>query len=436
MTRFKIKNLQEWKSSSYRKPLIVRGARQVGKTWLVRKFGKEFKSFVEINFEREPELKEIFSRGLKPQRIIKELSAVVGTMIKPGETLLFFDEIQDALNALKSLRYFYEEMPDLHLIAAGSLLGFSLDKVPTGVGRISYLNMYPMSFGEFLIASGNELMRESIFSQEKDEPLPEVLHKKLIDLTRIYFLIGGMPAVVEAYISTGDFLLCQKIQSDIINSFVDDFVKYSKENEISHLDRVFTSIPAQLGNKYIYNKVDKNIRSVHFSKALGLLETAGLVYKIYHSKADGCPLNARINTSIFKVVLFDTGLLQSMLNVDLKLWMTDVDLSAVNKGDIAEQFVAQELAFYTEAGKFSNLYYWQREKRGSSAEIDYIIDLKGQVVPVEVKANTQGGMKSMHLFLKEKKLSHGLKISKYPFSFANNIQTIPFYGIEKIFKNY
>ena len=189
----------------------------------------------------------------------------------------------------------------------------------------------------------------------------------------------------------------------------------------------------QSGNKFVYSKVNKDIRSYHFSNALDLLETAGLIYKIYHSKGDGSPLGARMNSSRFKVIMFDTGLFQNMLNIDLKVWMTNVDISRINNGNVAEQFVGQELAALTNASKHSNLFYWHKEKRGSMAEIDYLLDLKNQIIPVEVKANIKGGMKSMHMFLKEKKSEYGIKISKYPFSFDNKIQTIPFYGIENIF---
>lgn len=433
MRRDCIKQLHEWKTALYRKPLVVKGARQVGKTWLIREFGKSFPSFVEINFEREPEYAEIFKRGLDPKRIIMELGAALGDEILPGQTLLFFDEIQQAPSAVKSLRYFYEELPELHIVAAGSLIGFVIDKIPTGVGRLSYLNLYPMTFAEFLTATGNDPARKRILSSAGERPLPVILHKKLLDLCRVYFLIGGMPAVVAAYVEKGDFKICQSIQTDILKSFTDDFVKYSKDAQIPHLNRIFSSVPLQLGNKFVYSRADRETRSHYLSAALELLETAGLLHRIYHTKTEGLPLNAGINSSRFKAILFDTGLLQRMTNVDLKLWMTDVDLCAVNNGAIAEQFAGQELAAYTGAGKFAEMCHWRREKRGSTAEIDYLIELSGRIVPVEVKANVQGGMKSMHMFMNEKRIDFGIKISKYPFSFDGKIKTVPFYGIEELF---
>ncbi len=433
MNRDKLGNLRTWRGQAYRKPLIIKGARQVGKTWLVRKFGEEFEEFIEINFERYPEYDEIFNRGLDPKKIISEISAATGNVITPGKSLLFFDEVQQSPNAFKSLRYFYEELPQLHLIAAGSLLGFTIEMVSTGVGRVSYLNLYPLTFGEFLDATGNEQLRNRILTTDSNEKLLEIHHSKLLDLLREYYLIGGMPSVISAFINTSDLHLCQKIKSEIIQSFIDDFVKYAKDAEIPYLKNVFTAIPLQLGQKFVYSKIESGVRSYHFNKALDLLETAGLVYKIYHSKADGIPVQARINLSRFKVILFDIGLLQEMLKVDLQLWMTTVDIATVNQGAIAEQFVGQELAAYSSVGKFSNLTYWHREKRGSLAEVDYLLEHKGKVVPIEVKSNIQGGMKSMHSFLKERQCDLGIKISKYPFSFDGTVKTIPLYAVEKLF---
>lgn len=433
MKRDKLEKLRAWRDEPYRKPLIIKGARQVGKTWLVRKFGEEFEEFIEINFERNPEYDEIFNRGLDPQKIISEISAATGKVITPGKSLLFFDEVQQSPNAFKSLRYFYEELPQLHVIAAGSLLGFIIQKVSTGVGRVSYLNLYPLTFGEFLHATGNEQLRNRIMALDTDEILLEIHHIKLLDLVREYMLTGGMPGVISAFVDTGNIHRCQEIKSEIIQSFIDDFVKYAKAAEIPHLKNVFTAIPFQLGQKFIYSKIGAGVRSYHFSKALDLLETAGLVYKVYHSKADGIPVQARINSSRFKVILFDVGLLQQMLKVDLKLWMTTVDIAAVNKGAIAEQFVGQELAALISAGKFSNLTYWHREKRGSIAEVDYLFEKEGVIYPIEIKSSVQGGMKSMYAFLKEKHSNLGIKISKYPFSFDGTIRTIPLYAVEKLF---
>ncbi len=411
---------------------MIKGARQVGKTWLVCEHGKSYETFVEFNFEKEPELTELFERKLDPRKIIQELSAVAGQRIEPGRTLLFFDEVQQSLPAVKSIRYFYEELPELHLIAAGSLLNTVLDKVPTGVGRVSYLNLYSMCFSEYLQAAGESLLLERLRSQDLAEPLPLIHHEKLLDHVRKYMLLGGMPAVLARYFKDGDILACQEIQSEVLQSFFDDFHKYAEKSEIHHLASVFRSVPVQLGQKFKHTKVDPSARSRVISRALSLLEMAGLVHKIYHSSADGVPLSARIRSNRFKVILFDTGLAQRMLNVDLRKWMTDVDISAINKGAIAEQFVGQELAALSEAGPLRPLTYWHREARSSNAEVDYLLESGDRILPLEVKEGAQGGMKSLHLFLKEKRQTRGIKVSRYEFSDDGTVITIPFYALERL----
>lgn len=433
LKRDKLNQLIQWRTAEIRKPLIVRGARQVGKTSLVREFAKSFSSFVEINFEKQPQFSGIFKLDLDPKRILSELSLATGKKIQPGETLLFFDEIQQSPEAYKSLRYFYEELPQYHLIAAGSLLGFLIENVSTGVGRVSYLDLYPLTFGEYLDAMGASLLRQKILNLDLDTPLLEIHHHKLLQLVKSYMLIGGMPAVVSAFVEKQDYLICQRIQDELIKSFSDDFVKYAKISETPYLNKVFSSIPGQIGKKFIYSRVDRSIRSHHFSKSLNLLETAGIVYKVYQSKASGLPLQSQIKSSAFKVIFFDIGLLQRLMKINLEMWVSSDNIETAYKGAIAEQFVGQELATLTEASKLNNLVYWHREERNSSAEVDYILDINRDVIPVEVKSNIQGGMKSMALFLKEKRKSLGIKISKYPFSYSKNIRTIPFYAIEKIF---
>lgn len=432
MKRDKLAALVAWKNDPHRRPLLVKGARQVGKTWLVREFGRSFADFVEFNFERQPALKELFSRDLRPVRLISELSAVAGRRIEPGRTLVFLDEAQACPDSLASLRYFHEEAPGLHVVAAGSLLNMVLDKVPTGVGRVTYLHLYPLSFGEFLDAAGETLLRERIRSQRLWEPLAAIHHDHLLDLVRNYMLLGGMPAVLSRYFADRDFLACQAMQDDLTTSFLDDFHKYAREAEIQWLAAVFRSVPVQLGRKFKYAAVDPGVKSLHLSRALDLLEMAGLVHKTVHSAADGVPLSARLRSNRFKVVFFDTGLAQRLLNVDLSHWMTDVDFEVVNGGAIAEQFVGQELAALCDSGPLRPLVYWHREARSSSAEVDYLLERKGDILPVEVKKGAQGGMKSMHLFLREKGRKRGIKVSKHGFSDDGTILTIPFYAVERL----
>jgi predicted AAA+ superfamily ATPase len=419
-------------SQTGRRPLLIKGARQVGKTWLVREFAKTFDTFVELNFEREPALGSLFERQRDPRRLVQEIAAFARTPITPGKTLLFFDEVQQSLAAIRSIRYFYEELPALHLVAAGSLLNTVLEKVPTGVGRVSYLHLYPLCISEFLDAAGESILLERVRAQDPVEALPTVHHERLLDLVRMYMLLGGMPGVLAQYFRDGDILACERIQSDLLESFVDDFHKYAKEADIHHLAAVFRSVPLQLGQKFKYVTVDPAVRSRVFARALSLLEMAGIVHKVYQTAADGIPLAARIRSSRFKVLFFDVGLAQRLLAVDLAQWMTNVDISSVNRGAIAEQLVGQELAALFDAGPLAPLTYWHRETRGSSAEVDYVLELDRSIVPIEVKEGTQGGMKSLHLFLKEKKQPRGVKISKYGFSDDGTVATVPFYAIERL----
>ena len=432
MKRDKFNYLVKWREQSFRKPLIIQGVRQVGKTWLVREFGKLFPTFVEFNFEKNPEYSEIFKKSLNPKEILADLGAVIGKKIIPGEALVFFDETQEAPEVLKSLRYFYEECPQLHLISAGSLLGFSRTKIPIGVGRVSFMNLYPLTFGEFIAGAGHTELRQKILNQPDGEPLLNIHHTKLLTLMRNYLLIGGMPAVAKVFFEESDFIICQNIQLDIIKALHRDFANYSKSTNIPFLRQIFNSVPIQLGKKFMYSRVNPEIRSVKLSSALDSLESAGIVYKIYHSKVEGIPLQSSINPNRFKVVFFDIGLVQRLLNVDLKYWMTDVDIMQANRGAIAEQFVGQELIAYLSIDKFSPLHYWQREKRNSSAEIDYLIESGQDIIPIEVKSGAQGGLKSINIFMKEKKVRYGIKVSQQSFDDRGKIKSVPLYAVEKL----
>jgi len=431
--RFKLEVLQAWKSKKNRKPLIIKGARQVGKTWLAREFGRDFDNFVELNFEREPQLDQIFRGSLDPRGILRDLTAVAGRQIRPSESLLFLDEVQQSPAALKSLRYFHEELPELHVVAAGSLLNMVLDKVPTGVGRVNYLQLYPLCFSEYLEAAGEIELHRLLADQSVSEPLLDLHHQRLLGHVRNYMLLGGMPGVLDYFFREDDFAGCIEIQDDLIQSFFDDFHKYAKESEIEYLAAVFRSVPLQLGRKFKYVSVDPSIRSRYLSSASSLLELAGLLHKVYHSSADGLPLASRIRLNRFKVILFDTGLALRLLNVDPREWVLDHSLAAGTRGAIAEQFVGQELAAWQETDPRTPLTYWHREARGSNAEVDYLYERAGSIWPIEVKQGTRGGLKSLRLFLAEKGQTRGIKISSFGFSDDGTVVTIPFYAIDKLF---
>jgi len=427
------KYLNEWKEENSHKVILLRGARQVGKTYTVRKLGKTFKRFLEINFEEEKDLRLIFQGSLNPQNICEKLSAFFAVPIIPGETLLFFDEIQVCPEALSSLRFFYEKMPGLHLIAAGSLLEFALSEIPSqGVGRIQSFFMYPMSFVEFLIANDAKAIVEFVDKSNIQNPLDELFHNKLIEYLKTYLFIGGMPEIVQTYIESKDLLLCQKRLDSLLITLRDDFAKYKRKSPVRRLREVLDSAVFQAGNKFKYSNIESSSRSQDLKDALDLLLQAGLAYKIYHTSAQGLPLGAQINIKKFKIILFDIGIHQRLLGLDLRSYLLSENFQGINKGNIAEIFVGLELMSNGPAHTGQQLFYWHRESRGSNAEIDYLIQRVGHVVPVEVKAGTKGQMQSMNIFLKSHGSKYGIRVSLENFSEYENIKVFPLYAVYKM----
>jgi len=433
MKRIIDQQLVNWKTMPSRKALLIRGARQVGKTYSVRNLGNTFTNFLEVNFESDKDVHSIFEGNLDPEEIGMKLSAYYNVPIQDGNTLLFFDEIQNCIPAISSLRFFYEKRPDLHLIATGSLLEFALEEIPSfGVGRIESLYMYPLSFDEFLIALGEEALYEIKKNATAIDALEFVFHKKLLNYLRQFLLIGGLPEVVSTFITTKDIIQTQKILDIIIEGLNDDFSKYKKRVPVSRIRDVFDSVIHQSGGKFVLSKVGGNYNYKQLKEALQLLEMAGLVYKVSHTPANGLPLGAQVNPKKIKVVLFDHGIFQRILGLELskKLLLDDYDF--VNKGSIAEQFVGLELTKYSSNDKSNRLYYWHREKRGSSAEVDYIIHKETDILPLEVKSGTTGKMQSLHLFMKEKQSNYGVRISLENFNKYDDIIVFPLYAVENI----
>ncbi len=428
MKRELYSNLREWKDDQLRKVLILKGARQVGKSYLVREFGKEFNNFVEINFDSDRIISKVFDTDLDPIRIVNDISNTVGKEIVPGKTLLFFDEIQESENALKSLRYFYEKMPDLHLIAAGSLLDFMLSSIGIPVGRVQILYLYPLSFKEFVVAKDKQFLLDSI-NKESLNNLAVPIHKKMLRLWSEYMAVGGMPEVVFVWIKFNSLKKCRKIQEQLIETYRQDFEKYAKKNQIQLVEMVFAASSALIGKKFVYSSIDSGLRSRDIKPALNLLEKAGIIYKIIHSSSGILPLKANIKPEFFKIILLDIGLTQAMLDLDVSNWLIDYD-DGMNKGAIVEAFVGQELLAYSEPEKKAELFYWAREKRGSSAEIDYVISHEGFPLPIEVKSGKSIKMKSMEIFLKEKKSSkYGVHFSQLDYGINGNIQRFPIYSV-------
>jgi predicted AAA+ superfamily ATPase len=282
-------HLKTWHTDGDRKPLLLRGARQVGKSYLARELGREFPDFIEINFELEPELKLLFEKDLDPVRITRDLAIALGKDITPGETLLFLDEIQECPKAITALRYFYEKMPLLHIIAAGSLLEFTIEELGIPVGRVIPLYLYPLSFMEFLTASGNERLRHEILHHDPAAEFPEILHNKLLGLIGEYMAVGGMPEAVQKWIETGNFKACLKVHQLLIETYRQDFAKYAKKRKQEYVEMVFDSIPRLLGKKFVFTAVSPHVRARELRPALELLAKAGVVHIVYHSAANGFP---------------------------------------------------------------------------------------------------------------------------------------------------
>lgn len=429
MKRDLSEKLNLWADTKNSKPLILRGPRQVGKSWLAQNLGEKFQNFVEINFEMQPEIKIFFENNLNPAEIILNISNYLQVEISPGNTLLFLDEIQQAPRAITALRYFYEKMPELHVIAAGSLLEFELRNISIPVGRVSFYYVYPLSFSEYLTALGNNHLRAMIKNNNFSK-LGEPFHEKLLQEVRNYTIIGGMPEVVNEYSKSFNLQNCMNIQSDILQTYITDFHKYAKKSQLKYLSKLFTTIPNQSGQKFKYSNVDKNIKSTVLNQALDLLEMAGIIYKVYHSNSNGIPLGAETNLSKFKVMFFDIGLTQRILNLDYNQFLLSSDIFLIHNGAIAELMVGLELIGYTNPREKSAIFYWHREKRSSNAEIDYVIAVNNIIIPIEVKSAATGSMKSLKIFMDSKCSEFGVKISTASYSFHNSVLSIPFYGIE------
>jgi len=431
-------HLESWKRSVFRKPLLLRGARQVGKSSSVREFGKGFDHFLEINFEKREnqDAKKIFERSSSPKRIADELFAMFGIPVVAGKTLLFLDEIQACIAVIASLRFFYEEMRDLHVIAAGSLLEFVLEEIPSfGVGRIRSLFMYPFSFDEYLRAMGFSALADTVKKSSPEQPISDILHHQCLHHLLRHIVIGGMPEVVAAYSKGGSLQDCQQILDDLATTYDDDFAKYKTRIPSSRLREVFLSVMEQTGKKFVYSHASPSIKHEHIKEAIELLTNAGLVYPITHTSANGAPLAAELNHKFQKYAVFDTGIMQRFSGLDISRILLGDTLEQVNKGSIAELFVGLEIIKSMHRNQPARLYYWQRGQRGSQAEIDYMAQIGSQIIPIEVKAGTRGAMQSLHLFMKEKNSAKGIRTSLENFGKLDKIDIYPMYAISNIFEN-
>ena len=426
MKRLADLELERWKNSPHRKPLLLRGARQVGKTYAARKLGKKFKWFIEINFEMHPDIGSIFKKDLDATRIARDLSYFFNTPIEAGKTLLFFDEVQEQPEVITSLRYFYEQMPELHLIAAGSLVDFAFEKIGLPVGRVSSLHLFPMSFIEFLWAND----QSSLIQAMKTPPLSSPLHDKLLSQLGEYFAIGGMPESVVAWIKNKDPKLCYEIQQSLIDNYQQDFQKYAKKNQIKYVETLFKQIPSMIGQRFKYSAIHGEYRKRELAPALDLLSLAGVVHKIHHTSGQGTPLGSQASSEKFKVIFLDIALTQVILGNSPTDYLLHPKETIVNNGQITEAFVGQELLIYASLTSKEPLYYWLREVRNSSAEVDYLIKQKGKVLPIEVKSGSAAHLKSLQYFLNTHSNStKGLCVSTSEYNCTDRVDMIPLYAI-------
>lgn len=413
--RRKIDNvLISWKLEDNRKPLLLRGARQVGKTSTVREFAKTFDYYIEIDFlnSKNNDIKELFSKNSSVKDLCQKIAVIQNVPIEENKTLLFFDEIQECPKAIEKLRYFYEEFPNLHVIAAGSLLEFALEDLPSfGVGRIRSIFMYPLSFEEFLMFQNYSALVEHLKLASPKYPLSDIFHKKLLQELRNFLILGGMPEVVTTWCKTHDYLKCTQIQNDLLLSYQDDFSKYRKRVPASRIQEVFRSVAEQGQGKFVYKKVNPDIRSEQIKTALETLILAGLVYPVTHTAANGIPLGAEVREDYRRMIYFDTGLLQRQLGLKAENILVSDDFDVINKGAIAEVFVGLELIKSASCYEKNNLYCWHREQSGSNAKVDFVIQKYEEIIPIEVKSSKKGSMQSLRQFLTLKQKTYGIRTS-------------------------
>lgn len=407
--------METWFKQSRRKPLVIRGARQVGKTWLVRDFAqRKSLDLIELNFERDPLLVDAFASN-DPKHIIQELELVTSRRIETGSVLLFLDEIQAAPQLLAKLRWFHEELPRLAVVAAGSLLDFALAEhsFSMPVGRIQYLHLEPLSFEEFLEAESQSIQLEKLKSWPPNAQahISDTLHSKLLDTFRNYLLVGGMPEAVARWNDEKSFLACAEAHHSLLETFRDDFAKYAGRVPHHRIARVFESVPRQLGCKFKYATVPGEERAEAIKQALELLCKARLCHRIHSTHAQGLPLGAETNERMFKVSFLDTGLASASSGLWQGKPTSVANLTLANQGALAEQFVAQSLRTNMPSFQESALHYWSRERRGSEAEVDFVISHGSHIIPIEVKAGTTGTLKSLHLFMAERQLPLAIRVN-------------------------
>lgn len=400
MKRNIINFLANWKKKPNRKPLIIRGARQVGKTYTITDFGKNhFDKFIKLDFEKSPRLKKIFNDDLDVRNIFEMIELEIGVEIIVGKTLLFFDEIQLCPQALVALRYFYEDMPEMHVIAAGSLLEFEMEKISFPVGRVEFKYMYPMTFDEFLVNTGNEKLaakRPDLFETKKTS---EFILLELYRQLKLYFIVGGMPEAVKTYILSS-LKAVSEVHENLFNSFIQDILKYEKSIELDILRNVLEAIPINASQNIKYVNLCPGATIYKIKKTLKILEKCLLVNPIHSSSAAGLPLSSCINKSTLKLCFLDIGFMQHICGIKAGEILNSNNLVKTYQGVLCEQFIGQEL-LASGGSQNQKMYFWSRIGKNSNAEIDFLIVRNGEIFPLEIKNGPAGKLKSLHLFFDE-----------------------------------
>ena len=429
--------LAEWAKKRNRKPLLLRGARQTGKSHAVEKLGSAFGNYICINFEKTPSSGDLFVQDLDPKRITREIEAIHEQEIRPGQSLLFLDEIQNCPSAVTALRYFYEEMPELHVAAAGSLLEFELEKISVPVGRVEFVYVRPFAFNEFLKALGRDILAKQIATYGPQNVPGDPVHSKILSLLRDYLFIGGMPGVLKRFTEDNSYLTAADEQENILATYRVDFNKYCGRAGTEQISKVFETVPRIIGRKVTYSKIDPDSKAQQAKRAINLLEQAHIVRRVRSTSGAGVPLAAGASEKRYKLVFLDVGLMQRLMGTRYRDWAENRDLFSGNTGAVAEQFVGQELAALNGINRDPGLYYWDRAARGSTAEVDYLAAIHGRVVPVEVKAGAFGHLKSLHLFLSTyPSVPLGIKASEQNFARSGRIMAVPLYSLSHLDKIY
>ncbi|MGI6573201.1 MAG: ATP-binding protein [Fermentimonas sp.] len=427
MKRKVSESLVAWKKSSRRMPLLINGARQVGKTYIVKKFAQEhYETLLYLNMEIETMLAKFLETELSPEKIIRYLETVKMQEIIPGKTLIFIDEIQACERALTALKYFSEQMPEHHVIAAGSLLGVAVnrEKFSFPVGKVNELNMYPMDFEEFLWAMNMEKLADEINNHYNSiEKMPEALHEAALNLYRDYFIVGGMPAAINSFLETDSFIKTQEVQNEILNAYIADMAKYADPSTSVKIRACYNSIPAQLAKentKFQYKVVQRGGTATIFGEAIEWLVFAGVALKCQRLSHGYIPINAYVDLVNFKLYMADIGILTLQSKIPLQTILSPVEVDNTFLGAMTENYVAQVFAC-----KGYDLMYWQSNGK---AEVDFVLQVNDAVIPIEVKKGRRNRSRSLRVFMEKYKSPYAIRVSKRNFGFENGIKSVPLYA--------